>query len=205
MDIPSISLASDTLPFSPPLREDMGLNTSSPINKNAARVFLICVSHDRYFIDRTATRVLELHNKHFYDFKGGYSYYLEKKDTVHGLAPGGDGVSQGSSNTSDSQGGQTSADPHDPASAVSSKKAWLAEKEKETKKRRIQKEYDETEAHIEELENSISEIEEKMLSPELVTDYTALNELASQKEALESELADSMDHWESLAESLEEL
>ena len=43
-----------------------------------------------------------------------------------------------------------------------------------------------------------------MLSPELVTDYTALNELSNEKETLESELADCMDHWEELAEQLED-
>ncbi|MBR0118852.1 MAG: ABC-F family ATP-binding cassette domain-containing protein [Eubacterium sp.] len=180
---------------------------SREILENAIREYdgtLLCVSHDRYFIDRTATRVLELYNKHFYDFKGGYSYYLEKKDTVHGLTSSENSISQGDSKSSGSSGVHSLTDTHG-STPASSKEVWLAEKEKETKKRRIQKEYDETEARIEELENSISEIEEKMLSPELVTDYTALNELASKKETLESELADSMDHWESLAESLEEL
>ena len=180
---------------------------SREILENAIKEYdgtLICVSHDRYFIDRIATRVLELHDKHFYDFKGGYSYYIEKKETVHGLTSSENNYSQGGAKVSDSSGEQSLAASQGSAPAASSKEAWLAEKEKETKKRRIQKEYDETETRIEELEKSISEIEEKMLSPELVTDYTALNELAGRKEALEAELADSMEHWEVLAESLEE-
>ena len=173
---------------------------SREILENAIREYngtLICVSHDRYFIDRISTRILELSDKRFYDFGGGYSYYLEKKDTVHSIAVG-------NASGGNSPGGPSSSGNNDGAKNTASKEEWLAEKEKETKRRRLQKEYDEIEAKIEDLENKINETDEKMLDPALSTDYTALNELVAQKEQLSEELTGVMDRWEELAELLEE-
>ncbi len=150
---------------------------------------VICVSHDRYFIDRIATRILDLSGGQFYDYKGNYTYYLEKKDTVMGT-----GGSQ-STTTQDSAGENDS---------TSSKSDWLADKERQAERRKLERALTEVEETIEKLEAEIAEIDEKLSDPAVGTDLPLLQELSKKREAADTSLSEAMSEWEKLSEALED-
>ena len=163
---------------------------------NAYEGTVICVSHDRYFINRTATRILDLAGGHFYDYKGNYEYYLEKKETVMERANAAESNSSKCTATAGAGTSQTTE------SKASSKDDWLAEKERQAERRRLEKAYNEVETRIEELEASIAEIDEQLSDPSIGTDLPKLTELTRQRESLENELEECMTTWEDLAEKI---
>ena len=148
---------------------------------------VICVSHDRYFIDRTATRILELSNGHFYDYKGNYSYYMEKKKERKDIPD------------------ESTANPEPEKETSSSKSDWLADKEKQAEKRRLERAHAEVETRIADLEVSLSEIDEALSDPAVGTDLPKLTELTNQRNTINSDLDEAMTEWETLSEQLESL
>ena len=179
---------------------------------NAYEGTVICVSHDRYFIDRTATRILDLVNGHFYDYKGNYSYYLEKKDTVManissvsssekcthpGKITGNDNLNQTT--------GHATADSANSANdnSTSSKADWLADKERQAERRRLERAYAEVEEKIEHLETTLGEIDEELSDPAVGTDLPKLTELTDRREKAATALDEAMAEWEILGEKLE--
>ncbi|MEE3468349.1 MAG: ABC-F family ATP-binding cassette domain-containing protein [Eubacterium sp.] len=163
---------------------------------NAYEGTVICVSHDRYFIDRTATRILDLTGGHFYDYKGNYSYYLEKKETVMaGATPATTDKSKATSSAEKTNNADGTS-----ANVSSSKENWLAEKERQAEQRKLERAYNEVEARIEELEGAIAEIDEQLSDPAVGTDLPRLTELTNKRNSLETELEESMNKWEQLAE-----
>ena len=151
---------------------------------------VLYVSHDRYFINRTATRILDLTSHKLLSYDGNYSYYLEKKDAVENRYLADEtGSSTGISQTS----------------GVSKNKLdWKAQKEMEAKKRKIESAYKKEEALIEELESRISEIDEEMLLPENASNLATLTKLSKERDEKEAALTDAMEQWEQLAEELEQ-
>ena len=148
---------------------------------------VLYVSHDRYFINRTATRILDLTEKKLLSYPGNYTYYLEKKETMERIhldtAPDtaqAKGVSQGKLN-------------------------WKAQKEQETKKRKLQSAYQKEEDFIEELENRIAAIDGEMLLPENATSVEQLTKLSEERDEKETALTSAMERWEQLAQELEAL
>ncbi|MDY3909151.1 MAG: ABC-F family ATP-binding cassette domain-containing protein [Eubacterium sp.] len=164
--------------------------TSKEILETAIRNYtgtVLYVSHDRYFINRTATRILDLTGKKLLSYDGNYSYYLEKKDTMEQLHL--DAAKDSVSAKSTSQ----------------SKRDWKAQKEFETKKRKVENAYKKAEALVEELENRMTAIDEEMLLPENATDVAKLTELSRERDEKEAALTDAMNEWEQLAQQLEEM
>ncbi len=157
---------------------------------------VICVSHDRYFIKNTAQRILDLTDKRFIDFIGGYEYYLEKKDELKSRLSGG----AASDSSSDSP-----SDNPTKSKASETKLDWQEQKKIEASRRKLQKEFDETEAKIDRLENEISEIDALLCTPEIGTNLAKLRELTDSRDSKSDELASLMDKWEALSIQLEEV
>ncbi len=158
---------------------------------------IICVSHDRYFVNRISTRIIELHEGYFDNYIGNYDYYLEKREDVRKAsdvyrAPSG-GISSSAS------AGCTSA-PEGALGAGSDNAAdWKAQKAQQAEARKKANDLKKCEDRIEQIENRISEIDEKMSEPDIATNSGKLNELSKERTALETELEELMEKWEALS------
>jgi len=140
---------------------------------------VLYVSHDRYFINRTAGRILELCGQTFTEYQGNYEYYLEKK---------GKAVSPNAS----------AASSHKTASG--NKQDWENRKEQQAAKRKKENDLKKCEDAIETLETRNTEIDLKMAEPEICTDVARLQELSAEKEKNEAELEALYERWELLSE-----
>lgn len=143
---------------------------------------VLFVSHDRYFINKTATRILDLTDKKLVNYIGNYDYYLEKKETVEAVY----GVKEESVSKS--------------AEVTENKTDWQKQKQEQARLRKIANELKKNEEAIEKLETKIAEIDEECLKPEIVTNSARLNELAAEREKYSQELEVLYEKWESLSE-----
>ena len=164
---------------------------------NAYTGTVLYVSHDRYFINKTASRILDLNHKVLTNYLGNYEYYLEKKEEQ---PASNDSSHQNSSSTHapSSQGSTVSASPA-PA-ATDSKQDWIARKEQQAAQRKKENELKKCEERIEQLETRNKEIDTLMASPEICTNVAKLQELNKEKSANDAELADLYEKWELLSE-----
>ncbi len=157
---------------------------------------VLYVSHDRYFVNQTATRILDLNHRKFYSFQGNYDYYLEKKETVEGTAP--ETPKGNSVYASLAAGTGISADT---ASAASATKAdWQQQKELQAQKRKKENQIRKCEDRIAELEERIGEIDIEMAKPEIATNSVKLQELSTEHQTLSEELEQKYEEWELLNE-----
>ena len=136
---------------------------------------VLYVSHDRYFINRTATRIIELCGKEFFNYMGNYDYYLEKKITpteelvVTDTAP------------------------------TESKLDWKARKEEQALRRKRENDLKKCEDMIADLEEKIAAIDAKMQQPEIACNSAELGKLTKEQTALQEKLDEQMELWETLA------
>ena len=145
---------------------------------------VLYVSHDRYFINQTATRIMELTNQAVVNYIGDYDYYLEKKEEL----------------TSTYAPGSTSPEAPAEEKAVSENKlSWQQMKEEQAKKRKREAELKKVEARIEELETRDSEIDETMVLPDVCTNVAECTKLSREKAAITEELEELYEKWEELA------
>lgn len=148
---------------------------------------LLYVSHDRYFINQTATRILDLTNHTLVNYMGSYDYYLEKRDEL----------------TAKYAPAQESSKP---SSAVSQEKlSWKQKKEEEARKRKRENDLKKTERRIEELEERDGEINQLLSQPQIATDVQQCTQLSQEQEAIQEELETLYEQWEDLAEASEEI
>ena len=158
--------------------------TSKEILEEALRNYtgtLLYVSHDRYFINQTATRILELKNRTLINYIGNYDYYLEKVDELTKIysAP---------------------AEQSEKAvQAPSSRDDWARQKEAQARERKRQNELKKTEDRITALEERSNEIDELMTHEEIFTDVSRCIELTKEKAALTEELEILYELWEELS------
>lgn len=145
---------------------------------------VIYVSHDRYFINRTATRILELSGGNLINYLGNYDYYLEKKPQLN--AP--------LESSSEAVSGTASA----------SKQDWKDKKEQQAKLRKRENELKRMEDRIEVLENRDIELDELMASSDVCTNVPKLQELSKEKESIVKELEQLMNRWEELSSEQEQ-
>lgn len=164
---------------------------------NAYTGTVLYVSHDRYFINRTASRILDLNRKVLTNYLGNYEYYLEKKEEQSASF---DSARQNSASThvSSSQGSTASAFP--PPAAADGKQDWIARKEQQAAQRKKENELKKCENRIEQLETRNKEIDTLMASPENCTNVAKLQELNKEKSANDTQLADLYEKWELLSE-----
>ncbi len=145
---------------------------------------LLYVSHDRYFINRTADRILELKNHGFTEYLGNYDYYLEKKDQI-----------SASVNSNSRQ--QTIVESEN-------KLDWKAQKEYQAGLRKIQNRLNEVEKKIEALESEKEKLEAALSDPVNSYNSAKLNELTAKLSEVDEKLLPLMDDWEMISEELEE-
>lgn len=157
---------------------------------------VLYVSHDRYFINQTATRILELVNHSFVNYIGNYDYYLEKKEeltlayTGSAKSPTGGFVNTQSQNFEPTASEVTS----------DSKASWQEQKEQQARERKRKNELKKTEEQIAYLEERNQEIDEQMTLEEVYTNSVKCQELAIEKDQNNSELELLYEKWEELAE-----
>ena len=148
---------------------------------NAYEGTVLYVSHDRYFINRTASRILELTHHEFINYIGNYDYYLEKKEI---LTP-----------VSESSPGADEAEPS------TQKLDWKQQKENQALIRKRENDLKKCEDKIQALETRSAALDEEMAKPEIATNSVKLQEIAVEKERIESELEELYSRWETLSEA----
>ena len=160
------------------------------INDYEGTVFY--VSHDRYFINQTATRILDLSPEGIVNYKGNYTYYLEQKEAGNIEA---DSDSVLGSPEASGEGADKKAEP-----AVSSKEDWKRSREEAARQRKRANELKKTEADISRLEEENESIKEEMNSPDIASNVSRLMELSRKYEENEEALLELYDKWEELSE-----
>lgn len=140
---------------------------------------LLFVSHDRYFVNKVATKVLELTDNGVNEYLGNYDYYIEKKDVVK------DKYTFTNKNNSNNK--------------EQSKEDWKKQKELAAKKNKLKREFEKVEASIEELEDKLSIVDSELANPEFATNSAKLNELMASKESINTKLEPLYTRWEELS------
>ncbi len=154
---------------------------------------LLYVSHDRYFINRTATRILELTGEKLLSYEGNYDYYLEKIEDVRKAA----GLSEGAdSHWSAAKPGAGSAQPSSQKSVLD----WQQQKEEQARIRKRANDLKKIEAAIEKLETRNAEIDTLLTEADIYTNVAKLMKLQQEKSENEDQLVLLMEQWEELAD-----
>lgn len=144
---------------------------------------VLYVSHDRYFINQTATRILDLVNHSFVNYIGNYDYYLEKKEELTAAYTSVPVIFEKTATTES----ETKLD-------------WKAQKEAQAKERKRLNDLKKTEERIAQLEERDGEIDELMTQEDIYTNSMRCRELSEEKEKIAAKLESLYELWESLAE-----
>ena len=145
---------------------------------------VLYVSHDRYFINQTATRILDLTNQSVVNYIGDYDYYLEKKEELtEKYAP----------STAETA---TEAKEETPSEG---KLTWQQQKQEQARKRKQENELKKVEKRIEELETRDKEIDDTLVLPDVCTNVGRCAELSREKDKIQQELEELYEKWETLA------
>ena len=147
---------------------------------------VLYVSHDRYFINRTATRILDLTQKQLVSYIGNYDYYLEKKEDVE----------RAQLQETESDSSTDSA----PAGASDTKMSWQQQKEEQARRRKLENALKKIETQIETLEKKNEELDAALTDPANGTDIALLQSLSKEKEENDTQLMELMEQWEELSE-----
>ena len=179
---------------------------------------VVYVSHDRYFINKTATRVFELTDKRLVQYEGNYDYYLDKRDAVmnasfatgSGRAVVRDGAGQGAGSAADGRAkatipgsaGSSAQGVAGSGAAASGKNDWETQKKLAAARRKTENEFAACEAEIARIEARNEEIDGLFEDPSVATDSVRLRELTEERSANEEKLEELMQTWEDLYEKL---
>lgn len=145
---------------------------------------VLYVSHDRYFINQTATRILDLTNQSVVNYIGDYDYYLEKKEELtEKYAPTAQEATEEAKEETPSEG----------------KLNWQQQKEEQARKRKQENELKKVEKRIEELETRDKEIDDTLVLPDVCTNVGRCAELSREKDKIQAELEELYEKWEELA------
>ena len=145
---------------------------------------VLYVSHDRYFINQTATRILDLTNQSVVNYIGDYDYYLEKKEELtEKYAPTAQEATEEAKEETPSEG----------------KLTWQQQKEEQARKRKQENELKKVEKRIEELETRDKEIDDTLVLPNVCTNVGRCAELSREKDKIQEELEELYEKWEELA------
>lgn len=169
--------------------------TSKEILESALKQYtgtVFFVSHDRYFINQTATRILELTGETVVNYIGNYDYYLEKHDELTKIYV----TNPAKSSEILESGVQQSEQPE-------AKADWQTQKAEQARIRKIENSLKKTEEQIEKLETQIAEIDEEFGKPENATNSAKLNELSAKQSGYKQELEKCYEMWEELSMQLD--
>ncbi|WP_418631078.1 ABC-F family ATP-binding cassette domain-containing protein [Waltera sp.] len=150
---------------------------------------ILYVSHDRYFINRTAHRILDLTEGQFVSYVGNYDYYLEKHDTVMAAIEASAPQNTDADNTAAAKAAESEV-----------KLDWKAQKEEQARLRKKENDLKKCEEKIAELEARISEIDTEMSDPAIGTQVAKLQELSKEQTSCQEQLEKLYEQWEELAE-----
>jgi len=142
---------------------------------------VLYVSHDRYFINRTATRILDLTNQQIVNYIGNYDYYLEKKEELTDIYAPSDEINATADDTSEN------------------KLDWQQQKDTQARERKRLSDLSKLENEIEQLERRDKEIDEQFELPSVACDVAKCQELNSEKETITKRLNECYEQWEALA------
>ena len=145
---------------------------------------VLFVSHDRYFINTVATRILDLENQGLTNYIGNYDYYLEKKETMVNFTAAPSKMVSAEETTADTD----------------SKLDWKQQKEQQAQLRKKQNELKKVESRIEELENRDKEIDAELEKKEVFTNVAEVTKLSKEKDAIQTKLEELYEKWEELSE-----
>ncbi len=159
----------------------------SALNRYTGTVLF--VSHDRYFINQTATRILDLTGQRLVNYIGNYDYYLEKRETMAELY-------------AKQPVTQSESVPLEEGAAAS-KADWQAKKAQQARIRKLENSLKKTEERITALEDEIAAIDEECAKPENATNSAKLGELAAKQADCRAELENCYETWEELSTELE--
>lgn len=172
--------------------------TSKEILENALNHYtgtVLYVSHDRYFINRTSTRILDLTHGSLVNYIGNYDYYLEKRETMEQLF-----AEKEETKSMPLVSPPLSVQSEEQESTSDRKADWKQQKEEQARLRKRQNELKKTEEAIHKLETRDSEIDELLCMEEVFSDVARLMELNTEKQAISDELTELYERWEELAE-----
>ncbi|MDY3990513.1 MAG: ABC-F type ribosomal protection protein [Lachnospiraceae bacterium] len=145
---------------------------------------VLYVSHDRYFVNQTASRILELKADGIHEYLGNYDYYLQKRDEIRtdfGIA-------------------SEQVEAIETQTVTDSQADWQKQKEESRARKKKERELSDVESQIEDLEGQKEEINKKFEDPETAKNSAKLNELTSELNSLDEKLKKLYDKWESLAD-----
>lgn len=163
---------------------------SKAILENAINHFegtVLYVSHDRYFINTTAHRILDLTSQTMLNYIGNYDYYLDKKDAME------QAHLQTETKVSDVTASAT-------ATASDTKLSWQQQKEEQARQRKLEKELQAVETEIEELESDNEQIDTELSDLANGNDVAKLQKLSKKRAENDARLEELMQRWESLSE-----
>lgn len=163
--------------------------TSKEILENALVHYdgtVLFVSHDRYFINKTATRILDLHERQVLNYIGNYDYYLEKKDV------------QRAAQKKEMPAASDALAKAVPVKETGGKDDWKQKKMQQAAQRKLENELNKVENRIEQLETQKQELEAEMAKPEVAVISAKVMELHTQIQQKEEELEILYDKWEEL-------
>ena len=143
---------------------------------------VLYVSHDRYFINKTATKIIELSKDGVKEYLGNYDYYIEKKNTAK---------------REEMLFGEKTHQP-EKQEISETKLSYQEQKEQQAKERKLKNQIKKLETEIEETEVKIQALEEELMKPEIATDADKARDLFDQKTDLETHLNELYDKWESI-------
>ena len=191
--------------------------TSKEILEEAVRNYegtVIYVSHDRYFINRTATRIMELDHHHFVNYLGNYDYYLEKQaDSAFDKEKAVSGrlyteafskrALVNASAASASSSADAAASEDDKSTGAEIKLSFEEQKKKKQQQQKLRTALSNCEKEIEQHETAISGLDEEMADPANAVNSAKLNELSQKQVRLNEELEELYSKWEEISEELE--
>ncbi|TAH68486.1 MAG: ABC transporter ATP-binding protein [Anaerolineaceae bacterium] len=160
---------------------------------------ILYVSHDRYFINKTASRILDLTDEQLLNYIGDYDYYLEKKAVVEAAYLTGTSEEKASGNRQAMPWSYANSAITSMDETSSSKLSWQQQKEEQARIRKIKNDLKKTEDEIHELEIRNEEIDALLIQEEIFTDAHKLMELHSEKKQIEARLEELLEEWEILA------
>ncbi len=162
---------------------------------------VLYVSHDRYFINTTATRIIELTHQSVLNYIGNYDYYIEKRNDVYAASGFGIQNAFGGFGGGNEYAGIAGSGTSTGSTASDSKRSWQQSKEEQARARKIKNELQRTEEKISAMEERLREIDNESALPEVCSNTSRLMELHNERTELDSELELLYEKWEELSET----
>lgn len=149
---------------------------------------LLFVSHDRYFINRIATKVVELSGEGSFEYLGDYDYYLEKKQELFEIAQM-----------------KAASQPQLQATAPEKTSTSTIDKEAKKRERQIRRSIEELEINMQEAATEIARLEEALCDPEIFTDHEKISQLQGELATIKDQHEVIEMEWLELNEELEKI